>query len=98
MSGAYDHAISSTVFSVLANKISLYILFLCCSTFEFMLSFFLIGRYLRAVAYREFSRLVYGYLGKRRVPLPACAYTAIRETFPTEEDDLSAGFQLGEFD
>ena len=28
------------VFSVLANKISLYILFLCCSTFEFMLSFF----------------------------------------------------------
>ena len=60
--------------------------------------FFLIGRYLRAVAYREFSRLVYGYLGKRRVPLPACAYTAIRETFPTEEDDLSAGFQLGEFD
>ncbi|XP_015766905.1 PREDICTED: uncharacterized protein LOC107345686 [Acropora digitifera] len=55
-------------------------------------------RYLRAVAYREFSRLVYGYLGKRRVPLPACAYTAIRETFPTEEDDLSAGFQLGEFD
>jgi len=60
--------------------------------------FFLIGRYLRAVAYREFSRFVYGYLGKRGVPLPACAYKVIRKTFPFEEEDLSAGFQLGEFD
>jgi len=82
------------VFSWLAYNNSFDILFLCCSVFQF----FLIGRYLRAVAYREFSRLVYGYLGKRGVPPPACAYKAIRKTFPTEEEDLSAGFQLGEFD
>jgi hypothetical protein len=25
--------------------------------------------------------LVYGYLGKRRIPLPACAYNAIRQRF-----------------
>ncbi|CAB4007868.1 Hypothetical predicted protein, partial [Paramuricea clavata] len=25
--------------------------------------------------------LVYGYLGKRRIPLPACAYHAIRHAF-----------------
>ncbi|CAB3991466.1 Hypothetical predicted protein [Paramuricea clavata] len=25
--------------------------------------------------------LVYGYLGKRRIPLPACAYHAIRQAF-----------------
>ena len=33
---------------------------------------------MRAVAYRQFSRLVYGFLGKKRIPLPACAYTIIR--------------------
>ena len=34
--------------------------------------------FLRSVAYREFSRLVYGLLGKKRAPLPACAYTVRR--------------------
>lgn len=33
--------------------------------------------YLRSVAYREFSRLVYGFLGNKRIALPGCAYTAI---------------------
>ncbi|CAH3133396.1 unnamed protein product [Porites lobata] len=33
--------------------------------------------YFRSIAYREFSRLVYGFLGNKRIPLPACAYTAI---------------------
>lgn len=33
--------------------------------------------YLRSVAYWEFSRLVYGFLGNKRIPLPGCAYTAI---------------------
>ncbi|XP_028418667.1 uncharacterized protein LOC114544290 [Dendronephthya gigantea] len=32
------------------------------------------NRYLRSVAYRQYIQLVYGYLGKRRIPLPACAY------------------------
>ena len=61
----------------------------------FVLSF---PRYLRAIAYREYTRLVYGYLGKKRIPLPACAYSAIRKAFKTDEDEESAGFQLGEFD
>lgn len=66
---------------------------------KFSVSFVLsISRYLRAIAYREFTRLVYGYLGKKRIPLPACAYSAIRETFKTDDDEESAGFQLGEFD
>jgi hypothetical protein len=38
-------------------------------------------RYFRSVAYREYIQLVYGYLGKRRIPLPACAYNAIRQRF-----------------
>jgi hypothetical protein len=42
---------------------------------------FLYYRYFRSVAYREYIQLVYGYLGKRRIPLPACAYHAIRQAF-----------------
>lgn len=38
-------------------------------------------RYLRSVAYREFTQLVHGYLGNKRIPLPACAYHAIRTRF-----------------
>ncbi|CAH3145123.1 unnamed protein product [Porites lobata] len=53
-------------------------------------------RYLRSIAYREFTRLVHGYLGKRRIPLPACAYTAIRKAFPSKEDEPMTGFQLDE--
>ena len=51
-------------------------------------------RYLRSVAYREFSRLVYGFLGKKRIPLPSCAYTAIRKTFPVQEDETLTGFEV----
>lgn len=36
------------------------------------------NRFLRGIAYREFTRLVHGYLGGRRIPLPACSYHAIR--------------------
>lgn len=50
--------------------------------------------FLRSVAYREFSRLVYGLLGKKRVPLPACAYTAIRKAFPVSKEDEFTGFDL----
>ncbi len=43
-------------------------------------------RYLRAVSYQEFTLLVHGFLGKRRIPLPACAYFSIRSTFKAEEE------------
>ncbi|CAH3185335.1 unnamed protein product [Porites evermanni] len=54
------------------------------------------GRYLRSIAYREFTRLVHGHLGKTRIPLPACVYTAIRKAFPNVEDEPLTGFQLDE--
>ncbi|XP_044169785.1 uncharacterized protein LOC122953852 [Acropora millepora] len=55
-------------------------------------------RFLRGVSYREFSRLVYGILGNRRIPLPACAYVAIRKEFPVDKDDHFTGFDLDEED
>jgi hypothetical protein len=36
------------------------------------------------VAYREFIQLVYGVVGKRRIPLPACAYHSIRSKLITK--------------
>ena len=40
-------------------------------------------RFMRSVAYRQFVRLVYAYVGaSRRVPLPNCVYNSIREAFP----------------
>ena len=45
---------------------------------KFFLSF------LHSVAYRQFSRLVYGKLGKLRIPLPSCVYHAIRTQFKSE--------------
>ena len=53
-------------------------------------SFFPAHRFLRAVAYREFTRFVHGKLGTKRLPLPACAYHAIRSKFL--EDNL-VGFE-----
>ncbi|XP_020615415.1 uncharacterized protein LOC110053519 isoform X1 [Orbicella faveolata] len=50
------------------------------------------NRFLRGISYREFTRLVHGYLGGRRIPLPACTYHAIRTTFP-EEKSSYAGFE-----
>jgi len=37
---------------------------------------------------------VYGYLGKKRIPLPACAYTAIRKAFPVQGDETLTGFEV----
>ena len=48
-------------------------------------------RFLRGIAYREFTRLIHGYLGGRRIPLPACSYHSIRKTFP--EKSAYAGFE-----
>ena len=42
-------------------------------------------RYLRSVAYRQYIQLVYGFLGKRRIPLPPCAYNAIWSKFERKE-------------
>ena len=49
-------------------------------------------RFLRSISYREFTRLVYGILGNRRIPLPSCAYTMIRKTFPVEKEEDITGF------
>ena len=54
---------------------------------------FLYNRFLRGISYREFTRLVHGYLGGRRIPLPACTYHKIRTTFP-EEKSSYAGFEI----
>ena len=40
---------------------------------------------MRIVAYREFIHLVCGRVGKNRIPLPTCAYHAIRSKFQTKE-------------
>lgn len=54
--------------------------------------------FLRAVAYREFIRMVYGILGRRRIPLPACAYHEIRKKFPVTKDKSFTGFEMDEDD
>lgn len=42
--------------------------------------------FLRAVAYRQFTRLLWDYIGSsRRYPLPCCAYNKIRKYFPDEK-------------
>ncbi len=43
------------------------------------------SRFLRSIAYRQFTRLVHGRIGNHRIPLPACAYSIIRTTFQTDE-------------
>lgn len=40
--------------------------------------------FLRVASYREFTQLVHGYLGFRRIPLPACAYHVIRKELSAE--------------
>ena len=42
-------------------------------------------RFLRSVAYRQFTRLLWDYIGSsRRYPLPNCAYSKIRKHFAAE--------------
>ena len=38
--------------------------------------------------------MVYGVLGAKRIPLPACAYTAIRKKFPVGKDEEYEGFEM----
>ena len=37
-------------------------------------------------------------IGNRRIPSPACAYAAIRKTFPCGKDEEFTGFNLEEED
>ena len=51
-------------------------------------------RFMRSVAYRKFIHLVYDQVGKNRIPLPACAYHAIRSKFqPKDSNEHFVGFQ-----
>ena len=34
------------------------------------------------------------FLGNKRIPLPACAYTSIRKQFPLNADENYTGFEL----
>lgn len=48
----------------------------------------------RHVAYRQLARFLHGVVGKdNRFVLPACAVTAIRQTFQKPEDEQFVGFQ-----
>ncbi|KAK3744270.1 hypothetical protein QZH41_019936 [Actinostola sp. cb2023] len=45
------------------------------------------SEYFRSVAYRQFVRLVWEYVGAgKRLPLPCCVYNAIRKAFPDPEN------------
>lgn len=51
----------------------------------------------RHIAYRQFVRMVWKYLGKHiRVPLPACVVKTIRATFPAPDDEDYVGFRFPE--
>ncbi|XP_074621044.1 uncharacterized protein LOC141879670 [Acropora palmata] len=46
------------------------------------------SEFMQSVAYRQFVRLVYAYVGaSRRVPLPNCVYNSIREAFPNVDSE-----------
>jgi len=48
---------------------------------------FYFHRFLWSVAYRQFVRLLWEYVGAaNRVPLPCCVYNSIQKTFPSETD------------
>lgn len=51
------------------------------------------SRFLRGISYREFSQLVHGHLGSMRIPLPSCAYNAIRRNFQVKEEEDFRGFE-----
>ena len=51
-------------------------------------------RFLRGIAYRQFTRLVHGRLKEKIIPLPACAYHAIRSTFKVEGDNFGGYEEL----
>ena len=51
------------------------------SQFKVIMEFInLLCRFLRAFAYRDFTKLIHRKLGKKRIPLPACAYLISEDT------------------
>lgn len=53
--------------------------------------------YLRAIAYRLFISMVFGFMGfDNSRPLPACAYTTIRTRFPKEKNTEHTGYKSTE--
>ena len=45
---------------------------------------------MRSVAYRQYVRLVYEYIGaSRRIPLPNCVYNSIRKAFPNTDGEYT---------
>lgn len=51
------------------------------------------NEFLRSVAYRQFTRLLWDHLGSsKRYPLPCCAYSEIRKQFPSEDGNY-CGFE-----
>ena len=43
-------------------------------------------RFLHSISYRQFTRMVHGILHDKRIPLPACAYHAIRTAFKVADE------------
>ena len=55
------------------------------SALIFLIHFF---RFLRPVAYRQYVRPVYEYVGtSKRIPLPNCVYNRIRKAFPNADGE-----------
>jgi hypothetical protein len=54
--------------------------------------FLLYCRFLRGVAYRQFTHMIHAKLKDRRIPLPACAHTTIRLTHNIKTDDEFTGY------
>ncbi|XP_028394453.1 uncharacterized protein LOC114518645 [Dendronephthya gigantea] len=50
------------------------------------------NRFICSVSYREFTRLVHGLIGNKQIPLPSCAYMAIRKVFPVNEKENYTGY------
>lgn len=47
---------------------------------------YLLYRFFRSVAYRQFYRFIWQYEGNcKRLPLPCCVYNSIRTEFPSED-------------
>ena len=45
----------------------------------------IICRFLRSVSYRQLTHLLWDSLGRsKQYPLPCCAYSAIRDAFPSD--------------
>ena len=60
---------------------------------QLSLNFVYFKRFFRSVSYWQFSTMVYGVLGAKRIPLPACVYHSIRKQFPLNKDEEHAGFE-----